>query len=100
MRSQQLYRLSSAVLILLALTALITVVTGFIRPPAQPELDEGTQAHVFQLSITGLLPITVLVVGTADWRRPARSAWPLIVAAAATAVAFAGLYYLEHFRQG
>lgn len=98
MHAQTLHRLSSAVLILLALTALITVVTGFIWPPPKPELDEGTQAHVFQLSVTGLLPMTVLVVGTTDWRRPARSGWPLIVAAVATALAFAGLYYLEHFR--
>jgi hypothetical protein len=98
MDTQQINRVSGVVLVLLSLTALVTVATGLIWPPPIPQPDEGTQAHVFQLSIVGLLPITVLVVGTADWRRPWRSARPIVFAAVATAFAFAGLYYLEHLR--
>jgi hypothetical protein len=98
MRTQQVNRVCSVVLILLSLTALVTVITGLIWPPPMPEPDEGTQAHIFQLSIVALLPMTIVVLGTADWRRPWRSVRPLVISAAATVLAFAGLYYLEHFR--
>ena len=98
MRTQQIHRVSRVVLILLSLTALGTVVTGLIWPPPTPEPDEGTQAHIFQLSIAALLPMTVVVLGTADWRQPWRSVRPLVIAVGATVLAFAGLYYLEHVR--
>ena len=88
----------SVVLIALSVTALVTVVTGLIWPPPVPEPDEGTQAHLFQVSVAGLLPVTVVVIGTADWRRPWCSLRPLAIAMLATVLAFAGLYYLEHFR--
>jgi cytochrome bd-type quinol oxidase subunit 2 len=95
MRTQQVNRVSSVVLILLSLTALVTVVTGLIWPPPMPESDEGTQAHIFQLSIAALFPVSILVLGTADWRRAWRSVRPLVISSAATALAFAGLYYLR-----
>lgn len=98
MRMQHIHRVSSVVLILLSLTALATVVTGLIWPPPMPETDEGTQAHIFQLSIAALLPMTVIVLGTADWRQPWRSVRPLGISVAATALAFGGLYHLEHLR--
>ena len=98
MRAQQINRVSGVVLIALSLTALITVATGLMWPPRMPEPDEGTQAHIFQLAIAALLPMTVLVVSTADWHRPWRSARPMIISAIATILAFAGLYYLEHLR--
>ena len=98
MRAQRINRLSSVLLILLSVTALVTVVTGLIWPPPLLEPDEGTQAHVFQLSIAALLPMTVIVVGTADWHQPWRSLLPLVIAFIAAVLAFAGLYYLEHLR--
>ena len=98
MRTQQISRVSSVVLILLSVTALITVVTGLISPPPMPEPDEGTQAHIFQISIAALLPMTIIILSTADWRQPWRSLGPLVVSAAAAVLAFAGLYYLEHLR--
>jgi hypothetical protein len=98
MRMQQSHRLSRVVLGLLSLTALGTVVSGLIWPPSLPEFDEGTQAHIFQLSIAALVPMSIIVLGTADWRRPWPSLRSLIIAVAATVLAFAGLYYLEHVR--
>lgn len=98
MRTEQINRISSVVLILLSLAALITVVTGLISRPPMPESDEGTQAHIFQLAIAALVPMIIVVLGTADWRQPWRSLRPLIISAAATVLAFAGLYYLEHLR--
>src|SRR4051812_20760451 len=98
MRTQQINRISSVGLVLLSLTALITVVTGLISSPPMPAPDEGAQAHIFQLSITALLPVTIVVLATADWHQPGQSMRPLAMSAAATLLAFAGLYYLEHLR--
>ena len=98
MRTHQVNRVSSIVLVLLSLTALATVVTGLIWPPPMPEPDEGTAAHIFQLSIAALLPVTIVVLGTADWHQPWRSVRPLVISFAMTVLAFGGLYYLEHLR--
>jgi len=95
MRSQQINRASGIVLIGLSLTALLAVLTGYLQPP-QP--DEGVGAHIFQLSIVALVPAILLFVATADWKQPRRSARPLALPAAALALAFAALYYLEHYR--
>jgi len=95
MRAQQINRVSGRLLIVLSLAALLAVLSGYTQPP-QP--DEGTAAHIFQLSIVALLPMILLFLATADWRRPLRSTRPAAFAAAALALAFAALYYLEHYR--
>ena len=92
---QQVNRFSGRVIIVLSLIALLTVLSGYMLPP-QP--DEGTAAHIFQLSIVALVPMILLFLFTADRRRPSRSARPLAFPAALLVVAFAALYYLEHYR--
>lgn len=79
----------------LSLLALVLVLIGYTQPP-QP--DEGALAHIFQLSIVVLFPVTLMYLATADWRQPTRGAWPLVIAAAALVLAFGALYYLEHHR--
>jgi hypothetical protein len=95
MRGQQINRVSGRVLIILSLAALLAVLSGYAQPP-QP--DEGTAAHIFQLSIVALVPMILLFFATADWTRPLRSARPLAIPAAALVLAFGALYYLEHYR--
>ena len=95
MRIQQVNRVSSLVLIVLSLGALLLVLWGFTQPP---EPDEGAPAHIFQLSILLLVPMTLLFLATADWTRPWRSARPLAFTFTLTVLAFAALYYLEHHR--
>jgi len=63
MTGQQVNRVSSKVLIVLSLTALLAVLNGYAQPP-QP--DKGTAAHFFQLSIVALVPMLLLFVDTAD----------------------------------
>jgi hypothetical protein len=93
MRTQQLNRVSSIVIIVLSLFVLLLVLWGFTQPPLP---DEGVGAHLFQLSIVALVPMTLLFLATADWTQPSRSARPLAFTAAATLLAFVALYYLEH----
>jgi hypothetical protein len=95
MRVQQINRVSGKVIIVLALTALVTVLSGYFQAP---QADEGSAAHIFQLSIVALVPMILLFLATADWRRPSQSARPLALPAAALLTAFAALYYLEHYR--
>ena len=97
MGEPRLNGVSGTVVIVLSLTALLTVVSGYIHPP-QPTGDEGTQAHIFQLSIAALVPMALLYLATADWKQPVRSTRPLAFAAVALVLAFGALYYLEHYR--
>jgi hypothetical protein len=95
---QRVNRVSNVALIVLSLTALITVLIGIALEPRPLPRDEGTAAHIFQLAIALLAPAAFLFLATADWRQPWRSARPLAVTAVATALAFTALYYLEHLR--
>lgn len=93
MRTQHVKRVSSIAIVVLSLTALVVVLWGYTQPPLP---DEGTGAHIFRLAIVGLVPTMLGFLTTADWSQPGRSARPLAVAAAATVLAFAALYVLEH----
>jgi hypothetical protein len=94
MREEQLNHVSGRAVLVLSLTALVTVLTGYIQAP-QP--DEGTGAHIFQLAIVALVPAGGIFLMTADWRQPSRSVRPLAVPAVALVLAFGALYYLEHY---
>ncbi len=93
MRAEQINRVSGRIITALSLIALLTVITGYFQVP-QP--DEGTAAHIFQLSVLALAPVGLVFLSTADWNQPSRSVRALAIPAAALVVAFAALYYLEH----
>ena len=97
-RARKINRAAAIATIVLSLIALFTVLSGFLLPPQPPETDEGSAAHIFQLSIAALLPTLMAFLATADWKHPARSARPLLFPAAALTIAFAALFYLEHYR--
>jgi cytochrome bd-type quinol oxidase subunit 2 len=86
--------LSSAALVTVLPFALRAVLTGHVPPP---EPDEGTGAHIFQLSIVALLPMGLLFLTTADWTKPLRSVRRLAFPAAAVVFAFSILFYFEHY---
>ena len=95
MRGQEINRVSGIVLTVLSLTALLDVLLlGYTQPPLS---DEGTGAHIFQLSIVALLPTGFLFFTTADWAQPVRIVRRLAFPAAVVVLAFAALYYLEHY---
>jgi len=95
MSTEQINRVSSKGLLVLSFIALAAVLSGYLQPP---QADENTAAHIFQLSVAALGPMTFLFLATADWRQRLRSATPLALPAAALVLAFAALYYLEHYR--
>ena len=97
-RSPKVNRIAARIVLLLSVIALLTVLTGYLQPPQPRETDEGSAAHIFQLSIAALFPALVVFFATADWTQPARSARPLVFPAVALVIAFAALFYLEHYR--
>lgn len=96
-RNRTINRISAIVVIVLSLIALLTVLSGYTQPLHTPDPDEGTAAHIFQLSIALLVPALLLFLATADWKQPWRTARPLAFPAASLALAFGMLYYLEHY---
>ena len=66
-------------MVVLSLTALLVVLWGTRNHPCP---DEGTGAHIFQLSIAAPLPLTIVYFTTADWSQPWRSARPVGISAA------------------
>ncbi len=94
MRRQPINKFSGRAAITLSLIALFTVVTGFFQAP---QADEGTAAHIFQLSIAALLPTILIYLVSANWEEPLRSLRRLALPAATLVVAFSALYYLEHY---
>jgi len=94
MHVQQMNRLSGKAMVVLSLVALLAVLSGYFQAP-QP--DEGSSAHIFQLSIVALVPTILLYLATRDWRQPWRGAQPLAFTAATLVAAFAALFYLEHY---
>ena len=99
MTGPEINRGSGWVMIGLSLLALalvlIGVLTGSHRPPPT---DEGTLAHLFQLSIVALMPTTLLYLATADWKKPVRSASLVAISGVALTLAFVLLYHFEHRR--
>ena len=97
-RSPKINRVAARIILVLSLIALLTVLSGYLQPPQPRETDEGSAAHIFQLSIAALFPTLIVFLATADWKQPARGARPLIFPAVALMIAFAALFYLEHYR--
>jgi hypothetical protein len=95
MSGEQINRVSGRIITGLSALALLTVVTGFLHP-RQPEPDEGTGAHIFQLSIALIVPMILLFFVTADWKKPLRNVRLLALPGAVLVLAFGALYYLEH----
>jgi hypothetical protein len=92
---------SAGLVILLSLTALLPILLVLLRIALTrqvplPERDEGIGAHVFQLSIAGLVPAILVFVASAEWARPWRVARTLALPAVAVVLAFVLLYHYEH----
>jgi uncharacterized membrane protein len=98
---RRLNAVSTVGLIVLSLTAFlpllvvaVPVMLGGQLPPR--ERDEGTGAHIFQLSIAALLPAGLLLVATADSSQPRQIARRVAFPIAVVILAFVTLYYFEH----
>ncbi len=94
MHAHALNRVSGKIILGLSVVALLTVLSGYLQTP---QSDEGTAAHIFQLSVVALAGMVLLFLATADWSQGWRGARPLTIPMVTVALAFAALYYLEHY---
>jgi hypothetical protein len=83
-RAPEINSLCCGAILFLSCVALLAVLSGYTQPP---QTDEGTGAHVFQLSIVLLAPAILLFLATADWSRPLRTIRPLAFSAMALVLA-------------
>jgi hypothetical protein len=79
-----------------SMLASVLAMQGKFNP--SPDGDEGTAAHLFQLTIVLLVPTGITFLATADWRQPTHVAKRLVLPAVALVVAFSTLYYMEFVR--
>ena len=96
MHSDRLNIVSSRIILVLSLIALLTVISGYSQPRHPAPTDEGARAHIFQIAIVLVVPALLLFLFTDDWKQPARSALRLAVPGIALVAAFTALYLLEH----
>lgn len=101
MTRERLNRISGLTMLGLSLFAMFLVggatalaLLGKFAP--SPDGDEGTAAHLFQLSIVLLVPTGLVFVATADWRHPGKVLRQLVLPALGLVVAFTTLYFMEH----
>jgi hypothetical protein len=103
MNNQTINRVIGRIVLGLSLFAMFlvcgaTILTLLGRFNPSPNGDEGTAAHLFQLTIALLLPTGLAFLVTADWRQPLQVAKRLTLPAVALVVAFMTLYFMEHLR--
>ena len=96
MNSERLNIVSSRIILVLSLIALLTVISGYSQPRHPAPTDEGAAAHIFQIAIVLVAPALLLFLFSADWKQPSRSALRLAIPGVALVAAFAALYFLEH----
>jgi len=94
---ERIHALSARLMLVLALVALLAVLSGYTQPRSPAPTDEGAAAHIFQLSVVAWATVLLIFSASADWTRPARSLRRLTVPGGVLAVAFAVLYHLEHY---
>lgn len=88
-----LHTASRVTIVFLSAIALACVASGYLQPTPR---DEGTAAHLFQLSVAAWIPCAIVMIGTAGSRGVRGVVAPGIVATILLAAAFVALFFLEH----
>jgi len=96
MPSEKLNLVSSRIILILSLLALLSVLSGYLEPRHPAPTDEGAGAHIFQIAVALVMMTGVVFVFTADWRNASRSARRLVLPGITLVAAFTALYFLEH----
>ena len=91
--SQKIHNFSRVTPIVMSLLSLALVIEGVVQFGLRHrEVDEGWQAHLFQLLVVLQVPIVVLFAATANWKQPSRTLLVLGLQIAAWCAALGALY--------
>ena len=91
--SQKIHNFSRVAPVIMSLLALALIIEGLAQFGLHHrEVDEGWQAHLFQLLMVLQVPIVLLFAATANWKQPGGVLQVLGLQAAAWVAAFGALY--------
>jgi hypothetical protein len=91
-RSQLISVYAARAAIALSLFATVIVV-GNVVAGVPPQPDENAWAHLYQLAMAAQVPLLLLFIATADWKRPRPALILLIAQLCVAAAAFAALWW-------
>ncbi len=90
---QKINNFSRVAPLIMSLLALVLVIEGLLQFGLDHrEVDEGWQAHLFQLLMLLQVPVVILFAATMNWKQPSRALLFLGLQAAAWSAAFGALY--------
>jgi len=91
--SRKIHNFSRVAPLVMSLLALALIIEGLVQFGLHHrEVDEGWQAHLFQLLMVLQVPIVLLFAATANWRQPGRTLWVLGLQTMAWTAALGALY--------
>ena len=90
---QKINNFSRVAPLIMSLLALVLVMEGLLQFGLDHrEVDEGWQAHLFQLLMVLQVPVVILFAATMNWKQPRRALLFLGLQAAACSAALGALY--------
>ena len=91
--SRKIHNFSRVAPVIMSLLAFALIIEGLVQFGLHHrEVDEGWQAHLFQLLMVLQVPIVLLFAATANWKHPGRALRVLGLQAAAWGAALGALY--------
>jgi hypothetical protein len=93
MNRAALHRFSAMAPIVMSLVAFLIVAVVVTTGWQRHDTDEGAAAHLFQLLIALQIPVIATFLVTANRRRPAAVAAPILLQLAALALAFGSVAF-------
>ncbi len=92
MDQQRINRLSGAAPIAMSIAAYLLVIAAVATHWETDQTDEGTAAHLFWLLVAGQVPIALIYLASADWRRTWTIFRTLLFQALALVIAFGAVF--------
>ncbi len=92
MDTQRINRLSGLTPIAMSIAAYFLVLAAVATHWKVNQPDEGTAAHLLQLLVAGQVPIVLVYVASADWKRPWSMLRTLLIQALAVGIAFGAVF--------
>jgi hypothetical protein len=91
--SQKIHKFSRVAPVIMSLLALALIIEGLAQFGFHHrEVDEGWQAHLFQLLMVLQVPVMLLFAATANWKQPSQVMLVLGLQAAAWSAPLGALY--------
>ena len=92
MDSQRINRVTGFAPVAMSIAAYFLVLAAVATRWQVDQPDEGTAAHLFQLWVAAQVPIVLVYLASAAWKRPWAILRTLLIQAAAVGIAFSAVF--------